>query len=502
VAKGDGTSRQLGKFTRLLVEGLRTGAGIADRDEITVADLFEHARRGLVAEDPRMRPQHWRERGEAPLVIARNPQARPRLPAELLAALDDKDPVRRRGAVDWLDELIKRGDPRFRAAALVELRRRVADEWDRRVHDRMRLAIQGLAEPPEQPQEHAGRLPDEPGDSRSDSGLERPEDFPQRLAAGGHTVPPPGRGSALSRLAVASAVVGLLAAAVAWVFGAIIPPEPAVPPSVPEQAAVTVSPAPASASHEPGDVFRDCPECPELVVVPAGSFTMGSPKDEKGRDTDEGPQRRVTIARPFAVGRFEVTFAEWDACVAGGGCGYRPSDQDWGRGRRPVIRVSWDDAQSYVIWLKQRTGQTYRLLSEAEWEYAARAGTTTPFWTGVTISTEQANYDGSFVYGSGKVGEYRQKTVEVGSLPANSWGLHEVHGNAYEWVEDCFKETYKEAPSDGSARNSADCPRRVLRSGSWDLGPSSLRAAARDLLIQDARGNSSVGFRVARMLTP
>jgi hypothetical protein len=143
VRDDDGTVRQLGKFTRFLVEGLRTGAGIADRDEITVTDLFEHARRGLAAEDPRMRPQHWRERGEAPLVIARNRQARPRLPDELLAALGDKsDPVRRRGAVDWLDDLIRNVDPRLRAAALRELRRCEPGEENRFVHQRMLLVLQ------------------------------------------------------------------------------------------------------------------------------------------------------------------------------------------------------------------------------------------------------------------------------------------------------------------------------------------------------------------------
>ena len=131
-------------------------------------------------------------------------------------------------------------------------------------------------------------------------------------------------------------------------------------------------------SREPGAVFKDCDDCPEMVVVPAGSFTMGSPASEKDRDSDEGPQHRVTIPKPFAVGKFEVTFEEWDACVTGGGCnGYRPMDRGWGRGRRPVINVSWQDAKAYVGWLSRKTGKSYRLLTEAEWEYASRAGTTT-----------------------------------------------------------------------------------------------------------------------------
>lgn len=183
-----------------------------------------------------------------------------------------------------------------------------------------------------------------------------------------------------------------------------------LPPSPAEPAADVFG----DSGREAGDVFRDCPECPEMVVVPAGEFAKGSSRDEEGRFEDEGPNHWATIARPFALGRFEVTFAEWDACEAGGGCdGHRPADQGWGRGRRPVINVSWDDARAYARWLSARTGERYRLPSEAEWEHAARAGTTTPFWTGTTISTAQANYDGNYAYGVGKRGEYRQRTVPV-----------------------------------------------------------------------------------------
>ena len=187
------------------------------------------------------------------------------------------------------------------------------------------------------------------------------------------------------------------------------------------------------------EMFRDCPDCPELVVVPAGSFTMGSPSSEVGRDEDE-VQAPVTIGAPFAVGVHEVTVAQWDSCVAAGGCArYRPADQGWGRGTQPVINVSWDDAQQYVAWLSTKTGHQYRLLTEAEWEYVARADTTTPFHTGATISTDQANYDGlSTPYGSGQMGEYRARTIAAGSFPANDFGLYDVHGNAAEWVEDCY----------------------------------------------------------------
>ncbi|MEI7607345.1 MAG: SUMF1/EgtB/PvdO family nonheme iron enzyme, partial [Rhodospirillaceae bacterium] len=190
----------------------------------------------------------------------------------------------------------------------------------------------------------------------------------------------------------------------------------------------------------PGMVFRDCPECPEMVVIPKGSFTMGSPYSEPGRLGNEGPQHRVTIGYEFAVGKYEVTFADWDACVADGGCGgNRPGDEGWGRGHRPVINVSWVDAHTYVQWLSRKTGQTYRLPSEAEWEYTARAGTMTPFWWGSTITPDQANYDGNDAYNNGASGVYRRQTVEVGSFRTNPFGLYDTAGNVWEWVEDCYQ---------------------------------------------------------------
>src|SRR6516162_2207229 len=163
---------------------------------------------------------------------------------------------------------------------------------------------------------------------------------------------------------------------------------------------------------KPKDSFKECAQCPEMVVVPAGSFTMGSPDSEEGRIEEEGPQHRVTFGKAFGVGRFAVTFEEWDACVADGGCnGYKPSDEGWGRGRRPAINVSWDDARAYVGWLSRKTGKTYRLLSEAEREYVTRAGTTTPFWWGASISTQQANYSGNYTYGTEAKGVSRRQTV-------------------------------------------------------------------------------------------
>jgi formylglycine-generating enzyme required for sulfatase activity/tRNA A-37 threonylcarbamoyl transferase component Bud32 len=248
--------------------------------------------------------------------------------------------------------------------------------------------------------------------------------------------------------------------------------------------------------------FRDCQECPEMVVVPAGSFKMGSPGSELGRKDNEGPQRVVAIQHAFAAGKFEVTFAQWHSCVDGGGCKSNPSPVDfgWGKGLRPVIWVSWDDAKEYVAWLSQRTGKTYRLLSESEWEYAARAGTTTTFSTGPTITTNQANFDGSIRYGAVQKGEDRKRTIDVGSFTANPFGLHDMHGNVSEWVEDCWHQTYDGAPSDGSAWTTgcADAGSRITRGGSWKNFAVSLRSAIRD----HGRGatNIHIGFRVARTL--
>lgn len=237
-----------------------------------------------------------------------------------------------------------------------------------------------------------------------------------------------------------------------------------------------------------GQSFRDCGECPEMVVIPAGSFVMGSPASEEGRDPDEGPERTVRLSRPLAVGTFEVTFAEWDACVAAGGCSHWPGDQGWGRGTRPVINVSWNEAQDYVAWLSRRTGRTYRLLTEAEWEYAARGGTTTPWHTGLSISPSQANFWDSRL----------RRTQPVGSYPANRFGLHDMAGNVWEWVEDCPQRSYAGAPADASrAVTTGACSSRGLRGGSWVDAPHFLRSANRGGGTPGGRFNL-IGFRVAR----
>jgi formylglycine-generating enzyme required for sulfatase activity len=230
-----------------------------------------------------------------------------------------------------------------------------------------------------------------------------------------------------------------------------------------------------------------------MVVVPAGSFVMGSPKDEKGRRDDEGPQHKVTIARSIAVGKFEVTFDEWDACVAAGGCSHKPEDAGWGRGRRPVINVSWEDAQGYVRWLSKKTGKSYRLLSEAEWEYAARAGTETRYPWGDEPGSNRANFRESGSQWSNK------QTAPMGSFAPNAFGLHDMIGNVWEWTQDCWNGSYEGAPEDGRPWESGDCGRRVVRGGSWWSNPENARSASRRWLEPGYRGNG-LGFRLARTL--
>ncbi len=258
-----------------------------------------------------------------------------------------------------------------------------------------------------------------------------------------------------------------------------------------------------SATVAPGESFRDCDTCPLMVSVPAGSFSMGAPESEPHSRSNERPQRTVSVPA-FAVGAYEVTFAEWDRCVAEGGCGgYSPHDGGWGRDDRPVINVSWDDAQLYVAWLSRETGQTYRLPTEAEWEYAARAGTTTPFHTGGTISSQQANFDGQHGYplGSNGGGLYRGQTVPVGSFAPNAFGLHDVHGNVNEWVQDCYG-SYWNAPRDGRASEGGDCSVRVVRGGTWHYYPWGLRSAARFGTSTAPLRSDGLGFRVVRTLAP
>jgi formylglycine-generating enzyme required for sulfatase activity len=227
---------------------------------------------------------------------------------------------------------------------------------------------------------------------------------------------------------------------------------------------------------KPKDSFKECAAdagadlCPEMVVLPAGSFLMGSPKGQ-GED-DEYPQHQVTIVRPLAVAKYELTFAEWDTCAAYGDCDPNIDDSGWGRGRQPVINDTWNDASRYVRWLSQMTRKSYRLLSEAEWEYAARAGTQTTYPWGNQIGKGNAVCVGCGSKWDGK------QPAPVGSLAPNAFGLYDMAGNLREWVEDCYQQSYSGAPKDGSAWTPDPCHYRDVRDGSWGY-PELPRSAAR-----------------------
>ena len=249
----------------------------------------------------------------------------------------------------------------------------------------------------------------------------------------------------------------------------------------------------AGVPHEPGAIIRDCEACPEVVVVPAGSFRMGDLTG--GGDSDEGPVRTVDIPRAFALARYETTFAEWDACAAAGACRGGLSDIGLGRDRRPVMLVTWNDAKDYADWLSRLTGEAYRLPSESEWEYAARAGSGTRFPWGDEIGRGHANCEECGMPWEDPT------TAPVGTFPANAFGIHDMVGNVYEWVADCAGESYAGAPSDGSARGPVDgtCAWRMMRGGSWCSLPRASRPANR-VRVPVVFHDIHVGFRVARNL--
>jgi formylglycine-generating enzyme required for sulfatase activity len=239
---------------------------------------------------------------------------------------------------------------------------------------------------------------------------------------------------------------------------------------------------------------------PEMIELPAGTFVMGSPENERGHQVNESPQREVNISA-FAIGKYEVTMDDWMVCALAGGCD-RISDNGWGGGRRPVINVGWDDAKAYVRWLTEVTGDTYRLPTEAEWEYAARAGTTTAFALPAPKGSDDITAKGlANCRGCGSDWDGRS-TAPVGSFPPNAFGLYDMHGNVWEFVEACQIGSHEGAPKDGRVA-SRDCGRLQpnMRGGSWYYIPEGLRSAFRgDYNISDRLDDVGDGFRVAKTL--
>ena len=304
-----------------------------------------------------------------------------------------------------------------------------------------------------------------------------------------------------------------------------------------EGAVASADPRPLPAA---GARFHDCANCPEMIIIPAGSFTMGSPKSEQGRFDNEGPQHPVTIARPFAMGVYDVTVGEYRRFVNATGQAtsedcrvYDPAfiepqlvrvrGKNWKKpnfaqtDRNPVVCVTFDDARAYVEWLNSQVGLSsssaralgvsgpYRLPTEAEWEYAARAGTTTPFYWGTAMRRSDANYgpDELRFAPVAKGADRWEYTSPVGSFPANAFGLFDMAGNAWNFTQDCWHPDYAGAPDNGSARTDGPCNARVVRGGSWFKPPAGERSAKRgEGKVADLRGNAEIGFRVVRDLDP
>jgi formylglycine-generating enzyme required for sulfatase activity len=271
---------------------------------------------------------------------------------------------------------------------------------------------------------------------------------------------------------------------------------------------------------KPGQTFKECRNCPEMTVLPAGKVLIGSPADEPLRRENE-LQREITFARPFALATTAVTWDQWEACVRDGACDGaaidaalrlgqngepNPDYRDWGRGTRPVVGVSWYDAQAFVGWLNAKTGEddAYRLPSEAEWEYAARAGTTTAFPWGGELDHDYGNF-GQAAGGLGGKAEGRDvwvgETAPVASFPPNAFGLYDLHGNIFEWTEDCYEADRAHAPADGSANKEGTCANRVFRNGTFMSNPYMQRSARRGAPYPATqRGRNYLGFRVAKTL--
>ena len=300
------------------------------------------------------------------------------------------------------------------------------------------------------------------------------------------------------RVRVQSAIAGLgallLCGVLAWWQG------PRLKQAAYRIANVHVTPSNTALSLEKGKTFQDCTDCPTMAVIPGGTFWMGSPEGQ-GQGKREQPQHQVTIAIGFAVSIHETTFDQWDTCVKYGDCRPGVNSGSWERGKRPVINVTWNDAKTYTRWLSRMTGQNYRLLSEAEWEYAARAAKPESAETDQTLyffgNDDEAQLPKYAWYADGK----NRDPHEVGQLKPNPNGLYDIYGNVWEWVEDCFKEGYAPSQTDGKAWTAEPCGKHVMRGGSFRYRASMLRSAARGLDGVDTRDDDR-GFRVARQLAP
>ncbi|WP_448724796.1 dihydropyoverdine dehydrogenase [Pseudomonas farris] len=264
----------------------------------------------------------------------------------------------------------------------------------------------------------------------------------------------------------------------------------------------------AAAPAPPGKIFKDCKDCPEMVVLPTGTFTMGTPDNEVGREPDEGPLHPVTFAKPLAISRFQVLAGEWDAYLRDSGYVMPDGDTRPGReckagvpryertARHPAVCMDFPEVNAYVAWLSKKTGKHYRLVSESLREYAARAGSSGPFPFPFDEGKEYSIAKHANTYGAADGYNF---TSPAGTFPANAFGVYDMHGNVYEWTADCYNENYTGAPSDGSAWLTGDCKARRIRGNDWGEAPVFSRSGNRNATYPDTRGDW-IGFRVARDL--
>jgi len=493
-AQALGVQSENSLFTHYLVEGLKTGKA-ANSDLITVEQLFNYARKEVTQQTGRQTPERRVEKQQKNIVIARNPNPPLKIPEDVLAGLTDANWMTRKQAVQILDEeYIKPSDPQVAPKVLRLLLGRLTGE-KMETDFRVRSAIEAVIAASEERYRSVPKLrpePSVPEPSEPDSPIQKPAAKKPKTPAPTSDKPPfdPWFAKFIRNKWWLSVAFILLLA--------VVVPKGYIPFGTQKMLEGHLG--------KPLTVFQDTlsggGKASKMVVIPAGSFVMGSPKSEQGRNADEGPQHKVNI-QSFALGKYEVTFAEYDQFAeATGRWRYKPSDEGWGRKKnQPVINVNWKDATVYAEWLSEQTGKRYRLPSEAEWEYAARAGTTTPFSTGRCINTDQANYDGNYDYNDcgAKTGVYRRQTVPVTKLGENAWRLAHMHGNVWEWILDCARDSYEGAPTDGSAWEKDNCSKRVLRGGSWDDEPRNLRSAFRVRVPPGGR-DDSFGFRLARTL--
>ncbi len=452
-------------FTDTLVQGLETGEADLDGDgAVSCDELYRYLCERIADRMPQQKPRKWAFAAEGDIIIARNPRPIIKLvalPAELQQSIEDPRPWVREGAARHLGGLLQNGNKGLAAAAQAALQGMAEDD-----SLKVRAVVAEFLKVCADEKLFSGPIK---------AAVSRPAP-PAFLRYEPATIALPKEMTTKPTLPAIQNIHG-------WSTQQVQ--------TLQQQTAQTFGLA-----VEFCDRLQDGSEGPTMVIIPGGRFLMGSPVEELQRNDDER-QHEVEVAS-FALGKHAVTFEEYDRFVIAIDR-KKPSDRNWGRGRRPAINITWFDAMAYAEWLSRQTGQDYRLPTEAEWEYACRAGTTTPFSFGTTISIEQANYDGNYVYDEGQKGMYREKTVEVDQFPVNAWGLYEVHGNVWEWTGSEYDESYGGAEL-RVVSNPNSGGHRVLRGGSWDDEPERLRSAARIWIAPRLRYDYA-GFRLALTLT-